>query len=97
VPLVAEDRYAGLAGALANDQLVVNADSANCGYLTYEAELLVPGFPPGNCGGRTLDEDVIERSYSVLAAGVLEGVDDGVEANDVENLDAFPYVAPPSE
>ncbi|MFT4704141.1 MAG: hypothetical protein ACI81R_001837 [Bradymonadia bacterium] len=51
----------------------------------------------GGCGGRTLGDDVIDRSYSVLAAGILTGVDDTITANDVVNSEAFPYLAAPQQ
>ena len=38
---------------------------------------------------------MIDRSYSVLAAGILTGVDDLITSNDVENLAEFPYLAAP--
>jgi len=92
-------RYDALASVLADDQLYIFSDRGNCGvYLGAEAEV-VGELPPGDggCGGRTLDDDVIDRSYSVLAAGILTGVDDTITSNDVENLDEFPYLAPPQE
>ncbi len=92
-----EDRYAGLAGVLADDQLYVNSASGTCGvYLGLEAEIvgaLEPG--EGGCGGRTPEDDIIERSYSVLAAGLLEGIDDTIEENDVSFSSAFPFLAAP--
>jgi hypothetical protein len=88
-PNVAPGRYAGLAGALADDRLWVRTDATECkAYLAVEAGVL-------DCGGRTLAYDVIDVSYSVLATGKLSGVDDGVPApNDVEGT-AFPYLAAP--
>ncbi|MFN3202905.1 MAG: hypothetical protein ACE366_31220 [Bradymonadia bacterium] len=92
------DRYAGLTGVLADDQLYVNADSGVCGvYLGLEAEV-VGAIPSGDggCGGRTPNDDVIDRSYSVLAAGILTGVDDTITENDVPNPEGFPYLAGPT-
>ena len=93
----ADGRYAALSGILADDQLYVHSARGTCGvYLGLEAEI-VGALPEGDggCGGRTLDDDVIDRSYSVLAAGILTGVDDLITANDVENLADFPYLAAP--
>jgi hypothetical protein len=90
-------RYSALAGILADDQLYVHSARGTCGvYLGLEAEI-VGALPEGDggCGGRMLDDDVIDRSYSVLAAGILTGVDDLITANDVENLADFPYLAAP--
>jgi hypothetical protein len=97
-------RYAFLAGVLADDQLWVNAASGTCGgakggsYLGVEAEALgVLTAGQGGCGGRTPQVDVIERTYSVLAAGVLDGVDDTI-ANDgkAHDKDTFPFLAAPN-
>ncbi len=92
-----DGRYSALAGILADDQLYVHSERGECGtYLGLEAEIvgaLDEGV--GGCGGRTLEDDVIDRSYSVLAAGILSGVDDLITANDVQNLDGFPYFAAP--
>ncbi len=92
-------RYSALAGILADDQLYVNTGSGTCGvYLGLEAEIVgAVEAGVGGCGGRTLDDDIIERSYSVLAAGILEGVDDTIAENDVANSPNFPFVASPSE
>jgi hypothetical protein len=40
-------------------------------------------------------DDIIDRSYSVLAAGVLTGVDDTITENDEEFSDEFPFLAAP--
>ena len=92
-----DGRYAALAGILADDQLYVHSERGVCGtYLGLEAEIVgAVAAGDGGCGGRMLDDDVIDRSYSVLAAGILTGVDDLVTANDVENLADFPYLAAP--
>jgi hypothetical protein len=91
-------RYHTLATVLADDQLYVNADSGECGtYLGLEAEV-VGAIPAGagGCGGRTLRDDVIERSYSVLAAGILSGIDDTIVADDGAQTEAFPFLGPPA-
>jgi hypothetical protein len=88
--------YGALAGVLLDDQLYVNTDKGTCAaYLGVEAEAL--GLvEDGSCGGRTPSYDVIETSYSVLAAGVLSGVDDTISADDVtHDEDTFPFLAEP--
>lgn len=95
-------RYTFLATVLADDRLYVNSGSAKCGiYLGIEAEIVNPALPAelkGSCGGRTPTDDVIERSYSVLAAGILAGVDDTI-AKDPDfatyDLATFPFLSAP--
>jgi hypothetical protein len=90
------ERYQALAGVLIDDQLYVNTDKGECTeYLGVEAEALEL-VTDGSCGGRTPAYDVIERSYSVLAAGVLIGVDDTITEDDAEHdPDVFPFLAEP--
>ncbi len=94
-----EKRYEFLATVLADDRLYVHSDRSECGeYLGLEAEI-VGAIPQGagGCGGREPADDVIERSYSALAAGLLAGVDDGVSADDAPLLPNFPFLATPTE
>lgn len=92
-----DNRYEFLATILADDRLWVNSESGTCGvYLGVEAEAI--GAVPagmGGCGGRTPADDVIERSYSILAAGTLAGIDDGVPADDGNVTEAFPFLGAP--
>lgn len=93
------NRYDALADVLLDDRLYVNSASGVCGvYLGLEGEVvgaLEPGA--GGCGGRTPNDDVIERSYSVLAAGVLSGVDDLVTGDSREHsTEVFPFIAGPN-
>ncbi|MEC7519205.1 MAG: hypothetical protein VYE22_05030 [Myxococcota bacterium] len=92
-------RYETLATILLDDRLYVHTERTTCGtYLGLEAEVV--GAVPegmGGCGGRTPSDDVIERSYSVLAAGALDGVDDTVTADDGAQTPTFPFLGPPSE
>lgn len=92
-----DERYAFLAGVLSDDRLWVNTESRTCGvYLGVEAEAI--GAVPegaGGCGGRSPADDVIERSYSVLAAGILDGIDDGVAEDDGAVTDSFPFLGAP--
>jgi hypothetical protein len=91
------DRYAPLAQVLLDDQLYLNSDLDGSVYLGVEAEAvkLVPAGG-GAGGGREPGDDVIARSYSVLAAGAFSGIDDGVPKDDTTpNPDAFPFLAAP--
>lgn len=91
-------RYMTLANVLVDDQLYVNSNSGECGtYLGLEAEV-VGAIPAGagGCGGRTPADDVIERSYSVLAAGILAGIDDGVTEDDGIQTADFPFLGEPT-
>lgn len=91
-------RYDGLAGVLVDDQLYVNTASGECGtYLGLEAEVVgAVDAGAGGCGGRTPSDDVIERSYSVLAAGALAGIDDTITMDDGAQSNAFPFLGPPT-
>ncbi len=94
--------YSTLAGVLASDWLMMDTTKTTCGYLGVEAPIV--GLGTGNCGGRTLTDDVIDASYSGLAAGTA-GFDsstgaplvgDGIAANDVAFSATFPYLAAPN-
>jgi hypothetical protein len=93
----ADLRYGALADVLADDQLYVLSTSGECGvYLGLEGEIVgALEAGAGGCGGRTPADDVIDRSYSVLAAGILTGVDDTITANDKSFSDDFPFLAAP--
>ncbi|MEZ4296029.1 MAG: hypothetical protein R3B70_13720 [Polyangiaceae bacterium] len=88
-------RYATLAGALADDRLYVNADGGACTtYLAVEAD--ATGILANtDCGGRRLAYDVIDISYSVLAAGALSGVGDDVDVSTAAKGEVFPHLAAP--
>jgi len=90
-------RYDALAGILANDQLYLNTASGTCAqYLAVEANAV--GITNTDCGGRTPLEDSIDTTYSLLAAGALSGVTDGVpvDADSTPSLTVFPYLDDPS-
>lgn len=92
------DRYKPLADVLADDQLYVNSAVGECGvYLGAEAEFVsAVAAGVGKCGGRTPQDDVIDRSYSVLGAGALSGVTDGIDMDDAtHSLTEFPFLAAP--
>jgi len=86
--------YNTVAGALADDRLYLNtAGTTHAQYLAVEANLL--GVANMDQGGRTLDEKVMDTTYSVLAAGALTGVSNGILMNDVAFSATFPYEAVP--
>ncbi|HZL19042.1 MAG TPA: DUF4331 family protein [Polyangia bacterium] len=91
-------RYKALADVLADDQLYIDTSSGTCTtYLGVEAN--ATGIIPNtDCGGRTLSEDVIDESYSLLAIGATTGVGDGVAADDKASAQTatFPFLAPPN-
>ena len=95
--------YFQLAGVLGDDELYVDTAKGSCNfYLSLEVEVATGGgVPHSQCGGRTLTMDVVDISYSLLAAG-LNGFDaangfdpkikDGaVVHGDVSN-DNFPFL-----
>lgn len=94
-PPAAPGRYKFLADVLSMDRLWVNtaATSSNV-YLAVEANALMI-VPNMDGGGRSLPMDVIDISYSVLAAGALMGIGDGIGPDaDTQGQD-FPYLANP--
>ncbi len=89
-------RYGVLASVLADDMLQVNSSKTACAvYLGVEAREtgIVPSLE--DCGGRPLAADIIETSYSALAAGVIAGVDDGIAFSATVTA-TFPYLGPPT-
>lgn len=95
-PAPSPGRYNTLASVLADDQLYVNSNSGTCDvYLAVEANAV--GISNNDCGGRTPLVDTIDRTYSVLAAGVLAGVTDGVDrdADGAASTSSFPFLLPP--
>lgn len=87
-------RYATLATVLADDRLYVNTTGPTCDiYLGVEANAV--GIGNDDCGGRTLQYDVIETSYSALAAGMLDGIDDTIGISDAAKGETFPYLVAP--
>ena len=89
------NRYAGLAGALSDDRVYVNTAGVACTtYLAVEAN--ATGLQANmDCGGRKLDYDVIDASYSTLAKGAFGGVSDGIAADMDTKGATFPYLAVP--
>jgi hypothetical protein len=96
-PMAAAGRYAGLAGALADDRLWLKTDADTCSlYLAVEANATMLAMN-ADCGGRALPYDVIDMSYSVLAAGnLMMAVGDGVPKPANVDGQTFPYLADPN-
>jgi hypothetical protein len=94
-PMPVAGRYTTLAGALSNDRVFLDTSAAACTtYLAVEAN--ATGLMPNmDCGGRKLDYDVIDASYSALAAGAFSGVGDGIAADADTKGTAFPYLTAP--
>jgi len=94
--------YGFLAATLADDQLYINSAVMGNGgtYLGVEANALgaIANGDPLTGGGRGPDEDIIDRSYSVLAAGILNGVDDTIamDPDGVASRTAFPFLIAPT-
>jgi hypothetical protein len=96
-PTTAPGRYDRLAGILADDQLYVNTASGICQqYLAVEANAV--GIENNDCGGRTPLENTIDTTYSLLAAGTLSGVSNGVtrDADGTASLTEFPFLDRPN-
>lgn len=90
-------RYKALADVLADDELYIDTSSGTCTtYLGVEANA-TKIIPNTDCGGRTLTEDVVDESYSLLAIGATSGVTDGVAMDDTVSAQTatFPFLAPP--
>jgi hypothetical protein len=91
------NRYSTLADILLDDQIYVHTDDPASTYLGLELEAAgAVSAPLGVGGGRKPGEDVIERSYSLLAAGSFGGIDDGVDEDDaLHDPNTFPFLAAP--
>jgi hypothetical protein len=92
-------RYALIAGVLAGDFLNVDTASKSCkSYLGVELKTL-QGMPMADeCGGRVPSYDVIDATYSALAAGKLTGIGDGVDKKEsnAANDATFPFLGAPN-
>ncbi len=74
---VSPTSYQGGADVFADDQLYIDTAKATCKvFLALEIEQGGFGrFSHTECGGRTLTHDAFDVIYSVLAAGVVDGLD----------------------
>jgi hypothetical protein len=105
VPPASATSYDMLSTVLADDQLYVDTTKSSCEfYLSVEVEVATGGaLRHTECGGRTLTQDVVDSSYSVLAAG-LHGFNatnfapllgDGAGPHADVNNDVFPFLGAP--
>ena len=80
------------------DMLVVDTAKpygAN-GYLEIENEVLLGGAAHQTCGGRTPNEDVMDKTLSLLVKKQLTGVSDNVNAATKPAPTTWPYLADPN-
>jgi hypothetical protein len=91
----------GLTKVLADDQLYIDSSRTQCDrYLAVELNAVL-GAPHMSCGGRTLTNDVIDTSYSLLFAGAMgfaanntPRIGDNVAAH-ADVTTAFPFLGAP--
>ena len=97
-----EPDFNALAEFLSSDVLLINTAIDHCtdGYLDLEIAILTESDSP-TCGGRTLDQDVMDVTLQVLIDVSLLFynpkaivVTDAVDSNDVPFPSDFPYLAP---
>ena len=85
-----------LAQVLADDRLKVDLEWAAClGVWGLELSELVPQPHTNDCGGRGLDDDILEEFFSLIISGFDPMIDDFVTANDKPFLSQFPFLADP--
>lgn len=90
-------RYRRLATLLADDRLWVNSASVTCTRLFAVERAALSGRRElaADCGGRTPDYDASNIYRSLLAAGNVDGIDDGVHHDDRRHSTVdFPFLAP---
>lgn len=89
-----QPRYSTLSRLLANDALHLDASAGSCrdNYLAVESKAF--GASIIDCGGRTLQADVIDTTYSVITTGAYSGVADGVGFSANVSSD-FPFLGVP--
>jgi len=91
-------RYWPLADMLADDRLWVNSGSATCTQMFAVERAAVGGEPAlaGDCGGRTVTYDAVNVYRSLLAGGRVNGIDDGVHADEkAHSTSTFPFLGAP--
>jgi len=104
--------YLTLGGILTDDELWLDTTKTVCdlgpngshqNYLAVELNALSNGVIPNTCGGRDPLNDVIDTSYSALAAGFAAfdtstfhvGMGDGVDPHTDVSDTTFPFLGPP--
>jgi len=87
-----------LTGLLLDDYLVVDVSKpyAEDSYFEIERATL-QGTPHQTCGGRSLNENVMDTIYTLLVnAGNEPRISDGVDRATVPASEVFPYLQPPN-
>ena len=88
LPALGASRFASMASLLAADAIIVDTSKSTCaGYLTVESKALA-AMPSSDCGGRKLDYDVVDATFSLLTGGPAT---DGVPMSN-SPLSTFPYL-----
>ena len=87
-----------LTDLLLDDYLVVDVSKPFAEDSCFEIERAVlQGRPHETCGGRSLNEDVMDTIYTLLInAGKGSRISDGVDQATKPASDVFPYLAPPN-
>lgn len=99
-----DSRYDFLSTVFSDDQIYINASSSGGSqagecqqYLAAELTVIGVSGLENDCGGRTPLYDVIETTYSAVAAGSTTGVDDGVTSDSrTHSVTVFPFLATPN-
>lgn len=87
-----------LARILADDYLLIDTRLPCREGKYFELEMAyLEARAPENCGGRGLNEDIIDAVYGLLINGTVnDPVPDGADAPTLAPLNEFPYLAPPN-
>ena len=87
---LSQPNYSLLAQILAGDALQVDTSKTVCNsYLGVEVGSTT------DCGGRKLEHDVIDVTYTALVSGGATAVNDGPIGQNTAPLSSFPFMAPP--
>lgn len=87
-PTLGASRFASMASLLAADTIIVDTSKQACaGYLNVE-KFALAGMSSPDCGGRKLDYDVVDGTFSLL---VGSGATDSVAITNTP-LPTFPYL-----
>ena len=80
------------------DFLVVDQGKPFCEDGWFEIETaLIAGHPHTTCGGRSLNDDIVDTLYTVLVGGIDgDRIRDGVDQATQPATRTFPYLRPPS-
>jgi hypothetical protein len=96
---VADDGTHPLTGLFLDDFLVLDLTRpfAEVSYLEIE-EATLAGRPHTTCGGRSLNDDIMDRTYTFVIGGLgAPTIRDGIDQATQRATNRFPYLAPPNE